>query len=134
MRVMEDSDRKQMGLGHDGNTLVKLIIVNAVLFVVLKFIYVIYLTTSLDLEAYHRNIFNWFVLPADPAKLSTRPWTLLTYMFVDSQVFRFVANMFWLWSFGFIMQDLTGNKKLIPIYIYGGIAGAVLYMLSYAIF
>jgi membrane associated rhomboid family serine protease len=125
MRVMEDNYRKQMGLGQDGNALVKLIVFNAVLFVILKFIYIIFISTSLNTEAYYKNIFAWFVLPADLGKLATRPWTILTYMFADEKVFRFIANMFWLWSFGYIMQDLTGNRKLIPVYIYGGIAGAL---------
>jgi membrane associated rhomboid family serine protease len=134
MHVMEDNYRKKMGLGQDGNALVKLIVFNAVLFVILKFVYLIFLTTSLNEAAYYKNVFSWFTLPADLGKLSSRPWTVLTYMFSDDQVFRFIANMFWLWGFGYIMQDLTGNRKLIPIYIYGGIAGALVYILSYYVF
>ena len=134
MRVMEDSYRKKMGLGQDGNALVKLIVFNAVLFVSLKFVYIIYLTTQLNIDAYYRNIFSWFVLPADLEKLFTRPWTIITYAFVDTEVFRFVANMLWLWGFGYIMQDLTGNRKIIPVYVYGAVAGAVVYILSYYIF
>jgi membrane associated rhomboid family serine protease len=134
MDVMEDSYRKRMNLGQDGNALVHLIIVNAVLFVVLKFVYVIYLMTPLKPEAYFNNIFGWFILPASLGKFFTRPWTLLTYMFSDQHVFRFISNMFWLWSFGYILQDLTGNRKLAPIYIYGGITGALLFILSYYIF
>lgn len=133
MQLMEDNYRKKMGLGQDGNALVKLIVFNAVLFVILKFVWVIFLS-SVNEEAYYKNVFTWFTLPADLGKLSERPWALLTYMFADNEVFRFIANMFWLWGFGYIMQDLTGNRKLIPIYIYGGIAGAVFYILSYYIF
>ncbi len=133
MQIMEDSYRKKMGLGQDGNALVKLIVFNAVLFVVLKFVYVVFLSSS-NADAYYRNIFNWFALPADLGKLSSRPWTLFTYMFADDQVFRFISNMFWLWGFGYIMQDLTGNRKLIPIYIYGGLFAAAVYILSYYIF
>jgi len=134
MDVKEDSYRKRMSLGQDGNALVQLVIINAVLFVVLKFIYVIYLLVPLQPEAYQNNILKWFILPASLEKLSSRPWTLLTYMFADFRVLRFVSNMFWLWSFGYILQDLTGNRKLTPIFIYGGLAGAVLYIFSYYIF
>ncbi|HWK06289.1 MAG TPA: rhomboid family intramembrane serine protease [Puia sp.] len=132
MRVMEDSYRKKMTLGDDGNALIQLVVINAVLFVILKFIYVIYLLESLNMDAFYSNIFNWFVLPASLDKLSTRPWTILTYMFSDQHVFRFIANMFWLWGFGYVLQDLTGNRKLVPIYIYGGVAGALFFMLVYA--
>lgn len=130
---MEDNYRKKMMLGQDGNALVQLIVINAVLFVILKFIYVIYVLNSLKTDAFYNNILNWFVLPASLEKLSTRPWTLLTYMFADQQLFRFVANMLWLWGFGYVLQDMTGNRKLIPVYIYGGLGGAVLYLLAYAV-
>ncbi|HXB42714.1 MAG TPA: rhomboid family intramembrane serine protease [Puia sp.] len=134
MDVMEDSYRKRMGLGQDGNALVQLIVLNAVLFVILKFIFSIYLITSMNVDAYYKNIFHWFVMPADFSKLSSRPWTLVTFMFSDEHVFRFIGNMLWLWAFGYILQDLTGNRKLIPVYVYGGLAGAGLYQLCYHIF
>jgi membrane associated rhomboid family serine protease len=131
---MEDNYRKKMLLGQDGNALVQLVIVNVCLFVILKFVYVIYLLNSLNPLAYQTNVLSWFVLPASLDRLSSRPWTALTYMFCDQQVLRFVGNMFWLWCFGYILQDLTGNRKLVPIYLYGGIAGAAFFVLSYAVF
>jgi membrane associated rhomboid family serine protease len=131
MKLMEEGFRKRMTLGQDGNSLVQLLVINAVLFVVLKFIYVIYLMSSTQAEASFNNVFGWFVMPADIQKLASRPWTVLTFMFSDLHVFRFIANMIWLWSFGYILQDLTGNRKLIPIYIYGGLVGAGFYILSF---
>jgi membrane associated rhomboid family serine protease len=134
MNVREDSYRKRMNLGQDGNALVQLIIINAVIFVIFKFIYVIYLLMSMQTTAFYNNIFNWFVFPASLERFAARPWSILTFMFSDFRVFRFVSNMFWLWGFGYILQDLTGNRKLAPIYIFGGIAGAAFFMLSYYIF
>jgi membrane associated rhomboid family serine protease len=131
---MEDNYRKRMVLGQDGNTLVQLVAINSVLFVILKFIWLIYRLNSLNPAAYATNVLNWFVLPATIDKLSSRPWTVLTYMFADAHVFRFIGNMFWLWCFGYILQDLNANRKLIPIYLYGGLAGALFFVLSYAIF
>jgi membrane associated rhomboid family serine protease len=130
MNVMEDSYRKRMNLGQDGNALIQLLIINAVLFAVLKFIYVIYLMVPLQPEAYMKNVFQWFALPADTGKLLNRPWTILTYMFADQRVFRFISNMFWLWCFGYILQDLAGNKKLTPIYLYGGLTGAIFFLIT----
>jgi membrane associated rhomboid family serine protease len=131
---MEDSYRKKMTLGQDGNALVQLVVINAVLFVILKFIYVIYVVNSLHLAAYQTNVLTWFALPATLDKLSSRPWTVFTYMFSDDDVFRFIGNMFWLWCFGYILQDLTGNRKLVPIYLFGGVAGAVTFLLCYVLF
>jgi membrane associated rhomboid family serine protease len=120
-----------MYLGQDGNALVQLLVLNAVIFVVLKFVYIFFLLTNASVEGFFSHVYNWFVLPANPEKLAWRPWTLISFMFTDQQVFRFISNMFWLWSFGYILQDLTGNRKLIPIYLYGGLGGAVIFVLAH---
>jgi hypothetical protein len=36
--------------------------------------------------------------------------------------------MLWLWAFGYIFQDLTGSRKIIPVYIYGALAGAIAFV------
>ncbi len=134
MNVKEDNYRKRMNLGQDGNALIQLLIGNAVLFVILKFVYVVYLVSDTQISAYYTHVYNWFALPAAPGKLVLRPWTMVTYMFTDHELFRFISNMFWLWSFGYILQDLTGNRKIISIYLYGGLTGAVLFILSHLVF
>ncbi|GGB12041.1 rhomboid family intramembrane serine protease [Puia dinghuensis] len=131
---MEDNYRKKMVLGQDGNALVQLVVINAVLFAILKLVYVVYMVNNLSDAAYENNVLSWFFVPGSLDKLSTRPWTILTFMFSDGHVFRFIGNMVWLWGFGYILQDLTGNRKLIPIYLYGGIAGAVFFLICYAVF
>ena len=54
----------------------------------------------------------------------------LTYMFSDTgyNLIRIISNMLWLWAFGFILQEMTGNDKLIPIYIYGGVFGGIVFI------
>jgi membrane associated rhomboid family serine protease len=133
MDVKEENYRKRMNLGQDGNALVELLILNAVIFVVLKFVYVFFLLTNSSVEGFFTHVFNWFILPASPEKLAWRPWTILSFMFTDFQLLHFISNMFWLWSFGYILQDLTGNRKLVPIYLYGGLVGAILYMVVHLI-
>jgi membrane associated rhomboid family serine protease len=134
MDVKEENYRKRMYLGQDGNALVNLLVLNAVIFVILKFIYVFFLMTNSGIESFTTHVYSWFVLPANPEKIAWRPWTLISFMFTDQQLFRFISNMFWLWSFGYIMQDLTGNRKLVPVYLYGGLAGAVIFVGVHLIF
>jgi membrane associated rhomboid family serine protease len=131
MNVKEDNYRKKMYLGQDGNALVELLVLNAVIFVVLKFVYVFFLLTNASADSFLTHVFSWFVLPANPEKIAWRPWTLISFMFSDLQLFRFISNMFWLWSFGYILQDLTGNRKLVPVYLYGGFGGAIVYILAH---
>jgi membrane associated rhomboid family serine protease len=133
MDVKEENYRKRMNLGQDGNALVQLLILNAVIFVVLKFIYVVFLLTNASMDGYFTHVFNWFILPASAEKLAWRPWTIISFMFTDYQLLHFISNMFWLWSFGYILQDLTGNRKLVPIYLYGGLVGAFLFVLVHMV-
>ncbi len=118
-------------LGQGNNSLVMLFAINAIAFVVLKFIFVIYQMSDLNLDAFYSNIFKWFTLPAEIDKLGARPWTIITSMFTHESVWAVLPAMFWLWIFGYVLQDLTGNRRLIPIYIYGGIAGSLVYVISY---
>lgn len=134
MMVREEKSKNRITLGQDGNALVNLIIVNAIVFVILKFILVIYMLSDFDKTAYDRVIFKWFTLPADLRQLSLRPWVVVLHMFTHYSVFAFVGNMLWLWCFGYILQDMTGNRKMVPIYIYGGFAGAFFFVLSSHIF
>lgn len=120
-----------MVLGQDGNALVMLIIILAIVFCIFKFILVVYFFSDLNPAAFYKNIFDWFRLPADINKLMSRPWTVFTYMFMHDEPLHLLGNVLWLWAFGYILQDLTGNNKLIPIFIYGGLAGAVIFVLSY---
>lgn len=124
-------------LGQDGNSLVILLVILAVVFCIFKFILIaLWMSgmteTELDI-AFRQNIFNWFNLPANLNTLLTRPWTVITYMFMHDGVWHFLGNVLWLWAFGYILQDLTGNGKLIPIFLYGGFAGALIFLLTYNI-
>jgi membrane associated rhomboid family serine protease len=133
MDVKEENYRKRMYLGQDGNALIQLLVLNAVIFVVLKFVFVFFLATDNSKPSFIAHVFNWLALSANPEKIVWRPWTLISFMFTDQELFRFISNMFWLWSFGYILQDLTGNSKLIPIYLYGGIGGAVIYVMVHLV-
>lgn len=132
MSVMDEKRRSgRVLLGQDGNSLVNLVSVIVLLFLVLKLLYIVYWLSDLEIGAYYRGIFNWFALPADTSKIASRPWTVLTHMFTHEGVFHLVANVLWLWVFGYMLQDMTGNRKLIPIFLYGGVAGAFFYILSF---
>lgn len=123
-----------MMLGQDGNSLILLLAIITIVFCIFKFIYVVFHLGGLNVSAYRPLVFDWFALPADPEKIMYRPWTIITYMFMHDRVFHLLGNLLWLWAFGYILQDLAGNRKLIPIFLYGGFAGALVFVLSYNIF
>lgn len=135
MRDFQQRNRSKLSIGQDGNTLTMLLVVNLSVFALLAFIKVIYYFSfsSQGVVLFDQQIFRWFALPADPGTFISRPWTLLTHMFVHdtADIWHIIGNMLWLWAFGYILQDLAGNKKLIPLYIYGGLAGALAYALAF---
>jgi membrane associated rhomboid family serine protease len=123
-----------MLLGQDGNSLIMMIAILALVFCIFKFIYITYYLSGLSREGFYSNIFNWFILPAEVDRILDRPWTVLTYMFMHDGVFHMLGNVLWLWAFGYILQDLAGNSKLVPLFLYGGFAGAVFFVVTNNVF
>ena len=121
-------------LGQDNNALVFLFAVNALVFVIINFIKIVYYLSDIPLEFFYKQILNWFTLPAAMDSLVTRPWTLVTYMFTHHSIWHLISSMLWLWCFGYILQDLTGNSKLIPLYLYGGFVGGLVFLLTNNLF
>jgi membrane associated rhomboid family serine protease len=117
-------------LGQDGNALVGLFTLNVIFFLILLTAQVAYFFYQQTPELYNAQVVQWFELPANLTKLSERPWTLLTYMFSDTgnNLMRILSNMLWLWAFGYILQEMTGNDKIIPVYIYGGVLGGITFI------
>lgn len=130
MGVLQQTKSRRVFFGADNDALVKVIIINVLITTVLFFIRSVYQISGLEESLFKTQITEWVVLPGSAAKLLSRPWTLLTYMFAHIDIWSLIANMLWLWAFGFIVESLLGSKKLVPIYIYGGIAGAFVYLLS----
>ncbi len=122
--------RNRITLGNDGNALVALFTINVIFFLLLITVRVVYYFFQTGEGTFNSEVVQYFQMPFNLTLLSERPWTVLTYMFTHIGVIHILSNMIWLWAFGFILQELTGNKKLIPIYIYSGLAGAVVFILA----
>jgi membrane associated rhomboid family serine protease len=134
MIYSEKQYKQKITLGQSGNTLMTLIAICLIMFVGLAFMKAVWyfrFPKELAPALFTKNVLGWFTMPADVDGMLTRPWTIITNMFVHDNIWNVFANMLWLWSFGYIMQDLAGNRKIVPIFIYGGIAGGVAFMLAY---
>src|SRR4051812_12828485 len=73
---------------------------------------------------------DYLLLPSFLPKLLTRFWTPLTYMFMHAGVLHILFNMLWLYWMGQIFEEYLGNKRTIGLYLMGGLAGALLYLLA----
>lgn len=135
MTYFREKYKQRISLDQSSNKLIILVSINLIVFVIFAFIKTLYFFNYADkniaLTLFHENVLNWVALPADLGKLLTRPWTILTQMFLHERIWQEVANMLWLGLFGSILQTLTGNRKLVPVFIYGGLGGALAFVLVY---
>ena len=130
MNLLQQNSRRRILMGTDGNPLLMLIIFNVIIYILLTFVEVVYLLSNSTEDVFKAKVLSWFSLPAQPAVFATRPWTLISSMFTHFGIWELVSSLLWLWGFGFLLKEIIGDKKLIPIYLYGGFTGAICFLLT----
>jgi membrane associated rhomboid family serine protease len=126
MESMQTEHNEKPILGADNNALVALLAINLVGYVILGLIKVIYYLESLSLEQYAAQIFQPLTLSS---KWINSPWSLLSYNWVHDGFWIILGNMVWLSIFSYTLQEKGANKHIFPIYFYGGILGAISYII-----
>ena len=106
-----------------GGTLTKLIFINTAVFVICGIV-----------SLFFSNIMLWLSMPSDLPDLILKPWTLITYNFYHKELFHFIFNVLNLYWFGRIFLVYFNNKKLLAVYLVGGIIGGLAYFAAYNIF
>lgn len=61
-----------------------------------------------------------------PAFVLSRPWTLVTYMFLHAGIGHIFFNMIGLYFFGTRVEARIGSNRFIALYLISGISGALL--------
>ncbi|WP_366518185.1 rhomboid family intramembrane serine protease [uncultured Mucilaginibacter sp.] len=118
---------------RSGNRLNMLIGINVIVFLFLSLLGVVEMLTTRN-AIISATINDYLAVPSYLPKLLIRFWTPLTYMFLHSGFFHILFNMLWFYWMGGIFQEYLGGKKLVDLYIIGGLAGAFLYVLFYNVF
>ena len=118
---------------RQSDTLQKLLIANITVFLLINIAKGVMGLFMMPMEKYF-DIAKWFAVPASFSVLISRPWSIITYMFLHLEFFHILFNMLWLYWMGQILQEYLGSKKLFSTYILGGISGAILYIIAFNIF
>ena len=113
------------------NGLIKIILINVILFIGISFIQVI--MTISGLSSFFNIFINKLMLPASFNIFIFQPWSIITYFFLHLNFTHILWNMLFLYWFGKIIQDNIGNNALISLYVLGGIIGGLLFMAIYNI-
>ena len=114
-----------------GDPLMMLIIINVFVFVILQIhlvkLYVMGTKPSLPLG-------EDLMLAANSSLevMKQRPWTLITHLFAHIQPGHFLFNMIALYSMGKLFMTMVTPRRIIWVYILGGISGYILFMISYS--
>ncbi|MGC3978677.1 MAG: rhomboid family intramembrane serine protease [Paludibacteraceae bacterium] len=114
----------------NGNTLVKLIFFNTVVFIVIKLILIVFELFNQDISAY----VNYLAAPASFQLLIRQCWTPVTYMFMHEDFMHLFFNMLALYWFGKIFLMYYSEKQFLALYFLGGLIGVSVYVLSYNFF
>ncbi len=119
-----------------GGMHVKLLFVNAIVFIFIGFLHVFTrLLGNLEIEQSTSILLHdIFALQADFLGLITKPWGLITSIFSHFEFMHFLFNMLFLFFAGQLYEQLFGGKKLLNIYILGGIAGGILEIVAHELF
>jgi membrane associated rhomboid family serine protease len=117
---------------RNGSNLTRLIYINIAVFVLFTLVAVIgFLLNNTEISGKALNLFS---VPASFNSLLVRPWTLITYMFTHKDIWHILFNMLWLYWFGRIFLEYLDERKLVAVYLLGGVCGALVYILSFNIF
>ncbi|HMU77847.1 MAG TPA: rhomboid family intramembrane serine protease [Bacteroidia bacterium] len=77
---------------------------------------------------------DWLAVPSSVKSLLYRPWTLITYSFYHENFLHILFNMLWLFFMGRLFTEYLGEKKLLTLYLVGGLCGSVLFIVFYNLF
>ena len=122
---------------RNGSIITKLMIVNIAVFVIQSII-LLFFTLSGNGDVF-KEFLTWFYFPKSISvsfgvnDLIHKPWSIITYQFFHepSGVLHILFNMLYLWFFGRILIGYLNRQFILPLYLTGGIIGALLFMVTY---
>ena len=106
----------------NSSIIVKLIIINVVLFILFRIIALAPSPGGFSLE-------KQFLLPFEFFEFITQPWSILTYSFLHSGIWHVGMNMFILYVIGNFVLNLFTERRFLTIYLLGAISGGLAFLL-----
>ncbi len=115
------------------NIVIKLVAINVAIFLLLNIIDVFIHLSGGSPKAID-VVLSFVSVPATTKELFFRFWTPFTYMFVQKDFWHILGNMLWLYFLGIILIRFIKEKDFLALYIIGGLAGALIYIVSFNVF
>lgn len=113
------------------NMLSRLMLINIVIWLICLFISVFtWLFNISDISF----VTKLFAVHSDISALAEKPWSVFTYMFLQEQFGHLFFNMLMLYYGGKIFLQYFSEKQLLLTYIFGGLFGALFFILAFNAF
>ncbi len=77
---------------------------------------------------------KFLVAYASPTELLYLPWGVVTYQFLHAGLWHLLGNMFMLYFGGVLFSGLLGEKRMLRLYLFSGIVGALFFSFCYQVF
>jgi membrane associated rhomboid family serine protease len=119
---------------QSGNPAFFYIGINVLIFVAFALVNVPFFLSGNGGEMYEARIREYFGFPAEITKLPIRFYTILTYQFFHDGFLHLLFNMLWLFWMGKIFLDFLKPRQFHFVYLAGGFAGALVFLLAYNVF
>ena len=116
---------------RSNNPITRLIIINAFVFLFISILHILLFLFGAGVDNKLNFIKDAIALPLSMHAFIYKPWTLITYMFTHFEVMHILWNLITLYWFGQILSEYTSPKKIIPLYLMGGIAGGLITILLF---
>jgi membrane associated rhomboid family serine protease len=113
----------------EGSVLTRLIYINIGVFLLVKILGVFFYLAGQPFV-----LVEWLSLPSNTSDLLARPWTIITYMFIHAGFIHLLFNILGLYWFGKLFLYHFEGNKLLSVYLLGGIAAGLLYILAFNLF
>jgi len=117
---------------REGSALIRLIYINVGIWLAVNILWIILFLSGV--AAPGGLILRWLAVPAYLPSLLTHPWTVITYMFTHQGFMHILFNLLWLYWFGIIFLQYFDPRKLVGVYVMGGLTGALFFIAGFNIF
>ena len=124
----------------NGSLLMKLIFINAAIYLLINLVSLFALWFgSTDFLIYYQDgsytskLTYWLAASSSFLETIKHPWSVITYMFLHERFWHLIFNMVFLYFSGRIFVQYLGERRLFTTYVFGGLAGLLLYMIAYSV-
>ncbi|WP_343303608.1 rhomboid family intramembrane serine protease [Chitinophaga niabensis] len=112
------------------NMVTYLIVTNIAIFFLLGIIRLVALASD-SANPVFVFLYDNLALHSSPDQLLMKPWGFISYMFTHYMVLHVLFNLMVFFFFGNLFRSDLGNRRVLPLYLLGGLVGGILYVAVY---